>query len=205
MSWAEISFFIIVSGFVVYEILSEWTVSNAILAAIPNAVNSTLELSGAVTGTVKALLLFVLLPLVFYAVLAAFKKVWARETWKSAFTQLTLVLLPVAAGMHVLKSLLKTTSRLPYWEHVLADPAGVETATLIMQNSISLHNNFLAAVITPVLSLIAVALPLLAMLLSLRVMAQQKHRNNRSKAVSMAAVLLYSGLFLSTLIFWRII
>lgn len=205
LSWAEITFFIIVSGFVVYEILSEWTVSNAILAAIPKAVNSTLELSGAVTGTVKALLLFVLLPLVFYAALAAFKKVWAQETWKSAFTQLTFVLLPVAASMHLLKSLLKTTSRIPYWEYVFADPAGVETATLITQNSITLQNNVLATVITPVLSLIAVALPLLAMLLSLRIMAQQKHQNNRSKAVSMAAVLLYSGLFLSTLIFWRIV
>ena len=95
LSWAEIAFFLIVSGFVVYEILSEWKVSKEIIMTIPDFVNNTLGLSGNLAGTAKALLLFVLFPFVFYGIAVFIKKIFANENYKAGFTQLCLPFYPL--------------------------------------------------------------------------------------------------------------
>lgn len=74
LSWAEIAFFIIVSGFVVYEIFVEWKVSKKIIMTIPNWANHSLNISGNLAGTIKAIILFVFLPFVFYMILVILKK-----------------------------------------------------------------------------------------------------------------------------------
>jgi hypothetical protein len=42
------------------------------------------------------------------------------------------------AAAHAVKALLKTTSRIPYWEHAFTDPVGVNTAKGIINKSIQL-------------------------------------------------------------------
>lgn len=81
------------------------------------------------------------LPFVFYMILAILKKVIAKETWIKSFTQLVIAILPVTASMHLLKSLLKTTSRIPYWDFVFSDPKGVKTAQLLTDNSTLIINS----------------------------------------------------------------
>lgn len=54
LSWAEIAFSIILSGFVVYEIFVEWKVSKQIIMAMPDLANHSLNISGSPAGTVKA-------------------------------------------------------------------------------------------------------------------------------------------------------
>ncbi len=204
LSWAEIAFFIIVSGFVIYEILSEWSVSKKIVMAFPDLINGTFHISGSFAGTIKAFALFALLPLTFYFILALIKRYFAHETWKSAFTQLVLVVLPITASMHLLKSFLKTTSRIPYWDFAISDPKGVQAADLIMKNPDLLNNDFLASVISPAISFFAIVLPVIGLLLSFYVIRKQEHTNILSKTISILAVLIYSGIFLTMLIIWRI-
>ena len=79
LSWAEISFFLIITGFVVYEILSEWKVTKSILMAVPNSVNETVNIS-VISGTIKAIILFVIFPIAFYLLLAYLKKIFTKET-----------------------------------------------------------------------------------------------------------------------------
>ena len=166
LKWAEIAFFIIVSGFVVYEILSEWSVSKKIVMAIPSWLNQNLNITGKAFGTIKALILFIVLPFIFYFVLVLLKKLLAKESWKNGFSQLVLATLPITASMHLLKALLKTTSRIPYWKYVFSDPKGVDTATDIIQNPELLQSSFLTNLVSPMINVIAILLPFLGLFLS---------------------------------------
>ena len=200
LSWAEISFFLIITGFVVYEILSEWKVTKSILMAVPNSVNEAVDIS-AISGTIKAIILFVIFPIVFYLLLAYLKKIFAKETFKQSFTHLVMAILPITASMHLVKAILKTTSRIPYWDYVFTDPKGVDTATKIMENSDYLDKTFLN-LITPYLSILTLLLPIGGLILSLLIIRKQK-TVFASKIISVIAVIFYASIFIITLIAWR--
>ena len=204
LKWAEIGFFMIVSWFVVYEILSEWSVTKKIIMAIPHWVNHNLNITGNTTGTVKALILFILFPSVFYFLLVLAKKLIATETWKSGFSQLVLSILPITASMHLAKALLKITSRIPYWKYVFYDTKGVDTATDIVQNPELLQNSLLNA-ISPIVDITTVLLPILGLILSLFVIKKQIHANRISRIISVIAVIVYSSIFIITMIEWKLI
>ena len=204
LSWAEITFFIIVSSFVVYEILSEWKVSKQILMTIPNFINNSFGLSGNIKGTIKATVLFVILPFIFYFLFALIKKLISKEKFKITITQIILAILPITASMHLLKALLKTTSRIPYWSFVFSDPKGVTTAQLIIDNSTVLSKNILIT-LAPFLTIVAVLLSVGGIILSFMIIKKQKNQNLKSKLITVFAVLLYSGLFFVTIFMWRVI
>ncbi len=202
LSWAEIFFFFIVSGFVVYELLSEWKISKKIILSIPNYTNQLLGISGNWAGTIKAVVLFGILPTLFYFTFALLNKVLTKEKLKTALTQLVIAILPVTASIHFLKALLKTTSRIPYWGFAVSEPTGIKTAEKIISNPNLLQNAFLTSGITPILNIIAVLLPFVGLAISFRILKKQK--NTISKIITSIAVLMYSLLFIVTIIAWRI-
>ena len=205
LKWAEIAFFIVVSGFVVYEVLSEWIVSKEIVMTIPNWINDSLNISGIAIGTIKALTLFGIIPLIFFLVFVLAKKVFANESWKNSFSQLVLVILPITASMHLLKALLKTTSRIPYWKYIFADPKGIETAKKIMLDRSVLQNVFLNDVFYTTVGFVAVLLAVIGLTLSFYIIKKQPHKNNISKAISVFAVTIYASIFITTIIAWKFI
>ena len=202
LSWAEIAFFIIVSGFVIYEIFVEWKVSKKIIMAIPNWFNQSFNISGNLTGTIKAGILFVIIPFIFYMIFVIINKALAKENWKTAFTQLAIAILPITASMHLLKSILKTTSRLPYWNYAISDPKGVLSAQLLIDNP-DILNKAIISTISPYISMIALLLLLGGLLLSLLVIRKQQYKNKTSRIISIFAVLIYSSIFFIMLTAWR--
>ncbi len=204
LSWAEIAFFMMLSGFVVYEILSEWKVSKKIVKAIPNWINENFEVPSNFTGTVKAIVLFIVLPTIFYFLFALLKKYLAKEDLKIAITQLVMAMLPITASMHLLKALLKITSRIPYWNFVFSDPKGIKTAQIIMDSSDVLDKSLLGT-ISPIISIFAILLSLAGIVFSFLVIRKQKFTNNLSKLFSIIPVIVYSFMFLIVLIAWRIL
>ncbi len=203
LSWAEMGFFAMVSGFVIYEVLSEWKVSKKFVMAVPDWINRSLNITGSPAGTVKALVLFILLPVVFYSLFALLKRVSAKEEWKTSFNQLVLAILPVTASMHLLKALLKTTSRIPYWDFVFGDPNGVSTAQMLMEHPEMLNRGILS-VLWPYIGIIAVLLSAAGLVLSFLIIKKQPFRNTASKVISTVAVALYGGLFFVSLTAWRL-
>ncbi|MGZ2369432.1 4Fe-4S binding protein [Ancylomarina sp. YFZ004] len=204
LSWPEITFFMMVSAFVIYEILSEWAVSKKILMALPKYANEAFQVPANFNGTIKAIILFIIFPLAFYSFLAFAKRLVANENWKSAFTQLVLAILPIAASMHVLKALLKTTSRIPYWNLAILDPKGIDSANRIIKNPDLLNNDFLASVVSPTISMVAILLPLIGLSLSLYIIKRQAHINRSSRILTIITASIYCCLFLVGLIAWRI-
>ena len=203
LSWAEISFFMIVSGFVVYEVLSEWKVTKNILLTIPNKIIHYFNITENLTGPTKAIVLFIIIPAIFYMIFALLNKFVSKETWKKSFTQLVIAILPITASMHLLKALLKTTSRIPYWNFVFSDPKGIETAQMISKNAEYLDKSILS-VISPYISTIAILLSVGGIVLSLFIISKQQKSKNTSKIIYIIAVLIYLFVFLIALFAWRI-
>jgi len=130
------------------------------------------------------------------------KRIFAKENFKNSFSQLVISILPITASMHLLKALLKTTSRIPYWKFVFNNPEGVKTARSIIDNPEILNKSVLS-VISPYIGIIAVLLSAGGIVLSLLIIRKQQHKNRISKLISVVAALIYSGIFLVTLIAWR--
>lgn len=204
LSWAEIVFFFIVSSFVVYEILSQWKVTDDLLMYVPSLVNDFFGITGKLEGTIKAIVLFIITPFIFYSLLGCLKKYFSKQTWKDVFSSLVLAILPITACMHLFKALLKTTSRIPYWRFAISDMEGVNSAKLIINNSELLSSKYLNSVLTPILSVLAFVLIFIGLSFSIYMISKQKHINKRyakqSNWISILAVLIYACLFILSLI-----
>jgi len=203
LSWAEISFFFIVSSFVIYEILSEWEVTKSVLMTVPKLVNNGLDIPSSFTGTVKALILFIIFPAIFYFFFALLKKYLAKEDMKTALIQLVTAILPITASMHLLKAVLKTTSRIPYWQYAVADPNGVKYAEDIMADKSLLKSDLLSNFINPAIDYFAIIIIVAGLVLSFYIIKKQKFEKSISKYISVLAILIYFALFLTSLIYWR--
>jgi polyferredoxin len=204
LSWAEIAFFMLVSSFVIYEIGSEWNFTKSILMSLPKFFNSTFEITGKLEGTIKAVTLFIILPSLFYFFFVILKKAFSKETWKQAFIQLVIAILPITVSMHLLKALLKTSSRIPYWNFIFSDPEGVKTAKSIMEDPAVLGKTFLHT-IDPYISILAILLSIGGMILSFLIIRKQKHNNETSRLFTYLAALIYASIFLITLIYWKVL
>jgi hypothetical protein len=197
-------FIIIVSGFVVYEILVEWGVSKSILLAFPGKISHGLGIAEPWAGTVKGIILFVVFPFLFFGIFSGIRKILRGEKFIDAAAVLALALLPVMGAMHLLKGLLKTTSRIPYWSMALHDPGGVGTAKALVEGTLRLDKSFLQS-LAPFMSGIALLMPVLAFGLSAWLITRRKKDCYHVKAVTLAAVLIYTAIFESMIIAWRLI
>lgn len=203
LSYAEIGFIIMVSGFVVYEVLSEWNVTKALLLAFPDSISNLFGITGIRSGTATAVILFILFPVLFFAVFTILRKIFSSESIKDSLTAIALTVLPVMGAMHLLKSFFKTTSRIPYWSYVFSDPEGVETARALIDGSLYLDKT-IPLMINPFLTGIAALLPVIGFSLSVWAALRQGTVSFPAKVVTIAAALIYAAIFEVSIIAWRL-
>ncbi|MBL7074580.1 4Fe-4S binding protein [candidate division KSB1 bacterium] len=204
LSTAEIGFIVIISGFVVYEILSEGDVNKALLLAFPVTITNLLGITGIWTGTINAIILFIIFPFLFLVIFSSLRKTISGEKFKDSMTAIALAVLPVMGGMHLLKALLKTISRIPYWTYAFNDTQGIETAEALIDGTLHL-DEAIPQTINPFLTGIAVLLPIVGFGLSAWVITGRKKESLSMRAITMAAALFYSGLFEVSIIVWWLI
>ncbi|HLB73883.1 MAG TPA: 4Fe-4S binding protein, partial [Sedimentisphaerales bacterium] len=77
---AQTAFVLLVSGFVVYEILSEWPTSKNILTWVPNHICDALGITGWMMGTVSAVIMFILFPAILLLVVTAPARIRTRAS-----------------------------------------------------------------------------------------------------------------------------
>lgn len=140
MTDAQAAFCLVVSGFVVYEVFTEWSVTKELLLWTPTRAEQALGASGAWShGIVQSMTLFVALPAVFWLLpFGAFHLAGGRLPLGEYLLKFGIAFIPIMAAAHVVKALLKTTSRIPYWECVTADPVGAETVRGILDKTLPL-------------------------------------------------------------------
>ena len=205
---AQVGFVMLVSGFVVYEILSEWPVSKAILTWAPDRFVHALGITGSMMNFASATILFVVFPAFMFSIVAALAKLASgREAAPFGATVMTfaLLLLPTMAGAHIIKSMLKMAPRIPYWRHAFSDPRGVATARRIVDATLVLDESVPDA-LYPAVSYAAAAVllaALVATVLIFRRSAAVRKLNSGTRVVLLLGVLAYWYIFGWTIFKWR--
>ncbi len=205
---AQAAFCMVVSGFVVYEVFTEWSVTGTLLTWAPTQLEHMLGANGTLAkGLVKSLTLFVGLPiLVWLLPYSLFRLVGGRLAVTDYLLQFGIAFIPLMAAAHVTKAVLKMTSRIPYWAYAVSDPLGTKTARGLFDKTITLAP--LPAWRDPLVTVLALALMTLGVVLSL-VMVRRlirlhlPHAGWRSVPLYVITIL-YGGAFSAMLIAWRL-
>ncbi len=212
MTAAQAVFCLVVSGFVVYELFTEWPATKELLLWAPSNLEQMLEqmlgISGPLAGgMVKSLTLFVVLPAIFWlAPLGIFRMAGGRLSTSDYLLRFGIAFIPIMAAAHIIKSLLKMTSRIPYWDYVFRDPLGTETARGILDETVLLAS--LPSWRDPAITVLALGLMGVGVALSLLVVRRLiafhiPQRGRRDVSLYLIPVL-YGGAFSIMLIAWRV-
>jgi hypothetical protein len=144
----------------------------------------------------------VLLVVAALAKLASGRKAAPFEATVKTFA---LLLLPTIAGAHIIKSILRMSSRIPYWRGALSDPKGIETAQRIVAGTFITDKSVTDA-LDPAISLAAAAVLLAALAATVQIFRQsavvQKHSFG-VRVVLLLSVLAYWCIFGLTVLRWR--
>lgn len=162
--WPVTLFVILVSGFVVSELCSEWPAAQAVFKWVPHHLAAAAGLAPW-AGWIEGLWTLGVVPAVLWSVLAAVTiAVGAASRMTEALQRLALPLAVLVAAGHMSKALAKGTSWAGYLPSALADPSGVSTALAVHHKTLAVH----PLVPMPVVSAAALALVILGALLALR-------------------------------------
>lgn len=154
---AELFFIFVVSGFVIHEIYVEWAAAQNLLYYVPAQINAFLGLSRESSYLLRGIVLFLVLPALLFFVPSVLAEFFGKMSLIDAAKRFSLLILPVMAAGHIMKSLFKITSRIPYYEYLGGEPLGWNTAQMISSGQIQLDKGFINF-ISPFLSFIAVFL-----------------------------------------------
>ncbi|NOX55838.1 MAG: 4Fe-4S binding protein [Planctomycetes bacterium] len=137
-SWPVTLFVMLVSGFVAYELCSEWTAAKAVFLWVPQQVNDVLGLGGHAGGWVTGAWRLVIFPLIFWSLLGAVvQAAGGAASLREAWRRLALPLAVVVSAGHMAKGLAKVTSWGGYLPLAWNEPGGVEHARAIASGSLS--------------------------------------------------------------------
>ena len=132
-SWPVMLFLIVVSGYVGYELCSEWKAAQAVFLWVPEQAAALLGLSGMV-GWVKGLWAVVVFPLLLWAVLAIpVLLLGGAKNLDEAWRRLALPMAVVLAAGHMAKGLAKSAQWAGYSLLAWQDPSGISTAQAIVE------------------------------------------------------------------------
>ena len=206
LTTAESFFVLIVSGFVIYEILSEWGTSKKLLMAAPHAVKTALGLSNPILiGIQESLVLFLLLPSTIWLIPYIIARIAGEKLSIIEYmANYAAVFIPILAAGHLGKSILKATSRIPYLEYVFSDVSGMSTAQKILEKEILLRKmpEWGNGLITILISVIFVGGTYIAFKMVQIIGHKLSVEEKRAKIFYLIPIL-YGGVFFVTIFLWR--
>ena len=205
---AQVAFIFLVGGVVIYEILSQWSSSLEILNRLPYSFTDALGLTGSIANLVAAIIMFVVLPSLVILTLMVLAGLTANlktaSVWATVKT-FALLLLPTIAAGQIIKSILKMSSRIPFWRYALMDPKGIETARKITAGTL-IPNQSVTDALYPVVSFAAAAVLIAALAATVQIFCKSevmKRNNPGVKVILYLGVLAYWGIFGWTILRWR--
>ncbi len=202
---SEMIFVLVVSGFIISQIWSEWNVTNNYLVYLPNLVIGYLGITSSILiGLVRSLVLFVAVPLViWYLPWLSLRMAGGSMKLKEYFLSYGIAFIPIIAAAHVSKSIIKSVSRIPYFEYAFTDMVGLDTAQKINAGEIQLQTNpfWLNALVT-LLLVIVFALGIWLSIRVVRALNQKFHQESNSMG-NYLIPFVYGGIFFVMIIAWR--
>jgi hypothetical protein len=130
-SWPVVLFVMLASGFVSYEVCTEWPAAKAAFLWVPQQVAPLLGLAAG-DGWIKGLWTLFFFPVLLWLVLGGMlRAAGASGTFREAWQRLALPLVVVVAAGHMAKGLAKIASWGGFLPGALHDPMGTDTAIAI--------------------------------------------------------------------------
>jgi len=156
-SWPVTLFVMLISGFVTYELFSEWKAAQAAFLWVPHA---AAELSGLASfeGWIKGIWTLFVVPVVVWCVLGGLVLVLGgAATLAEAWRRLALPLAIVIVASQMAKAVAKFVSWGGYLPWALREPTGTETAMAITSGALDKPASLLSLTVVSVISLILLA------------------------------------------------
>ncbi|OFY48271.1 MAG: hypothetical protein A2W85_13940 [Bacteroidetes bacterium GWF2_41_31] len=202
---AEMVFVLIVSGFVISEIWSEWNVTDAYLSFLPDLIIKPLAIeSKFLSGILKGTIIFAVLPFIVWLLPYLFTLLAGLTIkFKDYLVTYGIAFIPIIAAAHIGKSILKSTSRIPYFEHLSDDFTGISTARQIIDGQITIQQN--PVWLNTMVSLLLVGFMIIGIWLSIKVVNRLNLRSGKERSSKSYYLIpiIYGGIFLIMLLIWR--
>ena len=198
-------FVLVVSGFVISEIWSEWKVTDAYLNYLPNLLINPLSVENKfIVGLIKGTIIFGVIPTIIWLLpwlVSSITK--AKIKIKEYFLNYGIAFIPIIAAAHLDKAILKTTSRIPYFNHLFDDITGLTTAQRIIDKEIIIQK-------TPIwlnvgISVLMTVIISVGIYLSVKVIRLQNKKQGLEKSVKTTYLIpvIYGSVFLVMILIWR--
>ncbi len=202
---AEMVFVLIVSGFVISEIWSEWGITKSYLSYFPDRLISFFSFNnGIVNGLLEGITVFVLFPCIIWLIPFIISRLFGSVvSFKNYLLTYSIAFVPIIAAAHLCKAILKTTSRIPYLEHLFSDMTGNLTARQIIDGQIVLQGIplWLNILVSILLSSFIIAGVWLSVGVVKRINIKTDERNSNKSFYLIPA--LYGSIFLVMILIWR--
>ncbi len=207
LQYAECAFLLILSGFVISEIWTEWGATKAILNTLSLFFIHPLAIENSAANKVlHGVIIFILLPLALWLLPFGMAKILGSRTLlKSYLMYAGLAFIPIMAAAHAVKALLKSTSRLPYFEYLFQDIIGMTNAQKIIDKEMVLHT--FSPSIYHLITAISLFFLIAGIGLSVGVLKrlQKSVFLDKRDRVFYLIPLLYGGIFIGMLCAWRVL
>ena len=202
---AEMVFVLVVSGFVISEIWSEWDVTDKFIGYLPDMViNSLAVINKFLVGFIKGSITFAIIPLIIWFIPFLISKIMGTTLKiKDYFLNYGIAFIPIIAAAHLDKSILKSTSRIPYFNHLFDDVTGMTTAQRIIEKEIIIQQTPLWLNVG--ISILMTAIISVGIYLSYKIIRLQNKKQGFEKSVKSTYLIpiLYGSIFLVMILIWR--
>ena len=159
-SWPVTLFVMLVSGFVTWELLTEWPAAEEVFLAVPTWIATKLGLLSAV-GWFEGFWALAVVPIVIWsALVGATRLLGAKETIANLWRRMALPMAVVVSTGHMSKGLAKFVSWAQFVPGALHDSLGLDTVKAISGKTLPSPAPFLALSIVAVIALVLVSVRL---------------------------------------------
>ncbi len=198
-------FVLVVSGFVISEIWTEWDVTDKFIGYLPDMVINSLEVSNKfLVGFIKGSITFAIIPLIIWYIPFLISKIMGTTLKiKDYFLNYGIAFIPIIAAAHLDKAILKSTAGIPYFNHLFDDITGMTTAQRIIEKEIIIQPTPLWLNVG--ISILMTAIISVGIYLSYKVIRLQNKKQDFEKSVKATYLIpiLYGSIFLIMILIWR--
>lgn len=203
---SEFVFIFLVSGFVIYEILSEYNFTKELLLMIPELIISSLGIENKIVFSIlNSFFLFVMIPAVLWFIPYLVSRTKKNKLgFKEYLINFSLAYLPLIAAAHLAKALIKMTSRMNYIEYSIKDVFGLKTAQAIYNGTIKIPKT--SESIYFIVTILISTIFLFGLVYSFRTVKKINFKVLKNSTIGDFYYLIpivYSSFFIITLILWR--
>ena len=190
-SWPVTLFVMVVSGFVVAELFSEWKTAQAVFLRPPTGLATFLG-QPALAGWFKGIWIVFVFPLALWLVLGAmYMMLRGANSMAVAWRRLAVPLVAVFAAGHMAKGLAKFVSWAGYVPHVLNEPMGVNTSRAMQAGTVAPPPHLLPLSVVSVLGTVLVAAGLYFALREARLTHPDTHLRHLLPTIALAGFFLF--------------